>query len=59
MQESASGMTNVWPFLIRYAKSYIDCQPHEGCSRFGMIASIHLSHSFATCSIVSMTISPR
>ena len=41
------GMGNVLPFLIRDAKSCIDCQPHKGCSRFAMNASIHLTHSFA------------
>ena len=42
MQELASGMRNVLPFLIRDAKSCIDCEPHKGCSRFAMNASIHL-----------------
>ena len=56
MQELASGMRNVLPFLIRDAKSCIDCEPHKGCSRFAMNGSIHLSHSFA-CSAFSMMVS--
>ena len=46
----------VLPFLIRDAKSCIDCEPHKGCSRFAMNASIHLTHSFA-CSAFSMMVS--
>ena len=42
MQELASGIRNVLPFLIRDAKSCIDCEPHKGCPRFAMKASIHL-----------------
>ena len=34
-------------FPPRDANSCIDCQPHKGCSRFAMNASIHLTHSFA------------
>ena len=44
------------PFLIRDANSCIDCQPHKGCPRFAMNASIHLTHSFAF-SVFSMEIS--
>ena len=41
-------MRNFLPFLIiSDAKSCIDCQPHKGCSRFAMNASIHLTHSFS------------
>ena len=47
MQELASGMRNVLPVLIRDANSCIDCQPHKGCPRFAMNASIHITHSFA------------
>ena len=49
MQEIASGMRNVLPFLIRDANSCIDCEceSHKGCPRFAMNASIHLTHSFA------------
>ena len=36
MQELAPGMRNVLPFLIRDAKSCIDCQPHKGWPRFAM-----------------------
>ena len=56
MQELASGMRNVLPFLIRDAKSCIDCEPHKGWPRLAMNASIHLSHSFS-CSAFSMTVS--
>ena len=56
MHELASGMMNVLPFLIRDVKSSIDCEPHKGCSKFAMNASIHLKHSFA-CSAFSMTVS--
>ena len=34
MQELAPGMRNVLPFLIRDAKSCIDCEPHKGWPRF-------------------------
>ena len=47
MQELASGMRNVLPFLIRDVNSCIDCEPHKGCPRFAMNAFIHLTHSFA------------
>ena len=40
-------MITILPFLIRDANSCIDCQPHKGCPRFAMNASIHLTHSFA------------
>ena len=30
MQELAPGVRNVLPFLIRDAKSCIDCEPHKG-----------------------------
>ena len=30
MQKLTSGMRNVLPFLIRDAKSCIDCEPHKG-----------------------------
>ena len=55
MQELAPGMRNVLPFLIRDAKSCIDCEPHKGWPRFAMNASIHLTHSFA-CSAFSMAV---
>ena len=42
-----SGIRNVLPFLIRDANSCIDCEPHKGCTRFAMNASIHLTHSVA------------
>ena len=61
MQELASGMRKVLPFLItdakssincephtgcpRFAKSSINCGPHKGCPRFAINASIHLSHT--------------
>ena len=47
MQELASGMRKVLPFLITDAKSSINCEPHKGCPRFAINASIHLTHSFA------------
>ena len=56
MQELASGMRNVLPFLIRDAKSCIDCEPHKGWSRFAMNASIHLT-SLICSSAFSMTVS--
>ena len=34
-------------FLIPDANSCIDWEPHKGCPRFAMNASIHLTHSFA------------
>ena len=46
MQELATGMRNVLPFLIRDAKSCIDCEPHKGCPRFAINTSNHLTHSF-------------
>ena len=53
----ASGMRNVLPFLIRDTKSCIDCEPHKGCPRFAMNASIHLTHSLA-CKAFSMDFLP-
>ena len=53
IQELAFGMRKVLPFLI-YAKSSINCEPHKGCPRFAINASIHLTHSFAF-SAFSMT----
>ena len=44
-------------FLIPDANSCIDCQPHKGCPRFAMNASIHLTHSLAFYSAFSMEIS--
>ena len=41
-----TGMRNFLPFLFRDANSCIDCQPHKGCPRFAMNASIHFTHSF-------------
>ena len=40
-------MRNFLPFLIIYANSCIDCQPHKYCPRFVKNASIHLTYSFA------------
>ena len=57
MQELSSGMRNVLPFLIRDAKSCIDCEPHKGWPRFAINASIHLTHSFA-CSAFSVDFLP-
>ena len=47
MQELASLMKEGRTFLIPDANSCIDCEPHKGCPRFAMNASIHLTHSFA------------
>ena len=47
MQELASLMRKGRTFLIPDANSCIDCEPHKGCPRFAMNASIHLTHSFA------------
>ena len=52
-----SGMRNALPFLIRDAKSCIDCEPHKVCPILAMNASIHLTHSFA-CSAFSMDFLP-
>ena len=43
-------------FLIPGANSCSDWEPHKGCPRFAMNASIHLTHSFAF-SALSMEIS--
>ena len=56
MQELASGMRNVLPFIVTDANSCVDRQPHKGCPRFAMNASIHQTHSFAF-SAFSMEIS--
>ena len=55
--ELTSGMRNFLPFLIRDAYPCTDCQPHRGCPRFAMNASIHLTHSFAQFSAFYMEIS--
>ena len=47
MQELASLMRKGRKFLIPDANSCIDWEPHKGCPRFAMNASIHLTHSFA------------
>ena len=60
LQELASLMMKGRTFLIPDANSCIDCEPHKGCPRFAINASIHLTHSFAlsafTMEVSSITV---
>ena len=45
MQELASRMRNVLPFLIRDAKSCIDCESHKGCCKDLQWMYVFISHT--------------